>query len=217
VSGITTLSCASISSVHSTRSHGARDKLDSHADTCSFGNQAYIVHDTGDTILQALLIRWAPSRRFLLLQQQLRMMTLTLTLHTFYFSTNHFILTSCLDKHLLCPAQMRCNQIIVNNIPLVHIPFNQCTHQDHSIVSTPQHHTLHNPLQFSGTTSYFETRKLTDNEVASQLNCIHVHMTLEQPWDPYNMPMGSAESSGQVFLRCHLKGDKLDSVLNGFS
>jgi hypothetical protein len=32
-----------------------------------------------------------------------------------------------LDKHLLCPSQMRCNQIIVNDEPLLHIPFNQRT------------------------------------------------------------------------------------------
>jgi hypothetical protein len=100
-----------------------------------------------------------------------------------------------LDKHLLCPSQMGCNQIIVNDVPLLHIPFNKHTHQDHSIVSTPPHHPLHIPLHLSGTTSYFETRMLTDDEVASQLNCIHVHMTSDQPWDPYDMSMGSAKSS----------------------
>jgi hypothetical protein len=55
-----------------------------------------------------------------------------------------------LDKHLLCPSQMRCNQIIVNDVPPLHTPFNQRTHQDHSIVSTPPHHPLHIPLQLNG-------------------------------------------------------------------
>ena len=47
VSGITTIR-PTISAIHA--NHGSKAELDSHADTCSFGRNAYLVRDTGETV-----------------------------------------------------------------------------------------------------------------------------------------------------------------------
>jgi hypothetical protein len=141
VSGITTLR-ASISSVHFKPPHGARAELDSHADTCSFGNKAYIVHDTGDTISVTGFIDLLGTVKKVPIVTAAVAYDDPDTYTTYILFFHQSLYFNKLDKHLLCPSQMQCNQIIVNDVPLLHIPFNKRTHQDHSIVSTP---TTHSP------------------------------------------------------------------------
>jgi len=45
---------------------------------------------------------------------------------------------------------------------------------------------MHIPLELHGTTSLFHVRTPTDDEVRSDRDCIHVHMTSEAQWNPYN-------------------------------
>jgi hypothetical protein len=59
---------------------------------------------------------------------------------------------------------------------------------------------LHIPLFLSGTISCFETRLPTANKVASDHDCIHVHVTSGHTWDPYNESVGHSEASIRASL-----------------
>jgi hypothetical protein len=66
------------------------------------------------------------------------------------------------------------------------IKYSTLTPAAHSIVTSVPHEFLHIPLQLQGTTSYFTVRKPTFEEVQSDRDSIHVHMTSDQEWDPYD-------------------------------
>ena len=84
------------------------------------------------------------------------------TLHTYILFFHQSLYFESMERHLLCPAQMRFNQITVNDIPLLHLPFDQRTPTDHSIITQHPHPSLHIPLRLHGSvTSYFECRKPT--------------------------------------------------------
>jgi hypothetical protein len=179
----------------------ARAELDSHADTCSFGKKnAYIVQDTGQTISVTGFISSLGTVK------RVPIVTVAIayddpaTYQTYILFFHQSLYFEKLDKHLLCPAQMRANQIIVNEVPLLHLPVDQRTPTAHSIITQPPHMDLHIPLFLSGTTSYFETRLPTANEVASDDNCIHVHMTSGHTWDPYDESIGHSEASIRASL-----------------
>lgn len=98
-----------------------------------------------------------------------------------------------LDKHLLCPNQMRDYQVVVHDTPLTYMLPDQRSPELHSIlVNDPA---LHIPLQLKGTTSCFPVRKPTLEEVQSDIDCIHVHMTSDSPWDPYDPTRATDEDA----------------------
>jgi hypothetical protein len=141
VSGITTL-CASISSVHSTHSHGARAELDSHADTCSFGNQAYIVHDTGDTISVTGFIDLLGTVK------KVPIVTDTVayddpdtyTTSVLFFHQSLYFLTSWTST---CFAHLKCNAIKSLSTMYHYYIFHSTNAPTRTIQLCPHHHTTH--------------------------------------------------------------------------
>lgn len=89
-----------------------------------------------------------------------------------------------MDRNLLCPDQMRHFGVIVNDIPLLRVPPHQRTKEHHSIIDESMR--LHIPLQYDRPISYFKCRKPTRNEVNDPVNCIHVQLTSELEWIPYD-------------------------------
>ena len=85
------------------------------------------------------------------------------------------------QHNLLCPLQLRMNDVIVNECPkfLTVTP----TDKDHTIIAnSPGDDELRIPLDIRGTTSCFPTRKPTSEEFAE---CRHVELTYSDPdWDP---------------------------------
>lgn len=185
-----------ISSQATTRtSHHTQAELDSHADTCSFGKGAYVVAETGETVAVSGFIDTIGKvsevpvvTAAVAYDDPTTYMTYVLFFHqSLYFED--------MKRHLLCPAQMRSNQITVNDIPLLYLAAEDRTPDSHSIVTEPPHPDLRIPLQLQGTTSYFDVRKPTFQEIQSDKDCIHIHMTSDQPWDPYNTSLEQQEAS----------------------
>ena len=191
-------------------------ELDSHADTCSFGHNAYIVHETGETITVSGFIDELGTVK------QVPIVTAAVayddpaTLQTYVLFFHQSLYFKGLHKHLQCPSQMRENQITVNEVPLLHLPFQDRTHSSHSIISEPPHQPLHIPLSLNGTTSYFITRMPTQAEIESDLDCIHVHMTSDQPWNPDDPTVGDTEDKLRqaLDLMPRERGDRAVSLLS---
>jgi hypothetical protein len=188
-SSLTTHRHTTIAAYKST-TYTTRAELDSHANTCSFGKNAYIVQDTGQTISVTGFISSLGTVKRVPIVTAAIAYDDPATYQTYILFFHQSLYFEKLDKHLLCPAQMRANQIIVNEVPLLHLPVDQRTPTAHSIITEPPHIDLHIPLFLSGTTSYFETRLPTANEIASDDDCIHIHMTSDHTWDPYDESVG---------------------------
>ena len=91
-------------------------ELDSHADTCSFGPDAYLVQDTGQTISVTGFLENLGT------VNNVRIVTAAVaydcpdTSQTYILFFQHQALYfPKLDKHLICPAQLRSNNVIVND------------------------------------------------------------------------------------------------------
>jgi hypothetical protein len=192
------------------RSPTSQVELDSHADTCSFGNGAYIVADTGQTISVSGFIDTLGKVKRVPIVTAAVAYDDPNTYQTYVLFFHQVLYMDKLEHHLLCPAQLRANQITVNDVPLLHTPAEHRTPAAHSIITRAPHESLHIPLQLQGTTSYFNVRKPTFKEVQSSRDSIHVHMTSDQEWDPYDKTIHHAEQ----FLRASLA--KLPHERGGF-
>ena len=188
------------SQVHSDETKPTQAELDSHADTCSFGKGAYLVADTGQTITVSGFIDSLGT------VEQVPIVTAAVayddpnSYQTFVLFFHQALYFKQMKKHLICPAQLRTNQITVNEVPLLHLPVEDRSQASHSIITNPPHPELHIPLFLQGTTSYFKVRKPTFEEVQSERDCIHVHMTSDQVWEPYDTAVGQAEESIRATL-----------------
>jgi len=103
-----------------------------------------------------------------------------------------------MQRHLLNPNQMRANDVIVNETPLVLLPYDLRNKHSHSTVATTElHEEFHIPLQLEGVTSFFKTRIPTRAEVedTGKRECTHVHMTPTSGWDPHDTTMADHEAS----------------------
>ena len=160
-------------------------ELDSHADTCAFGNHCLVLNDTGaqvsvdgftaavGTVTKVQVVTAAiayddPN---------------TLQTHILIFHQALYIPT--MDRHLLATFQLRDHGVIVNETPLLHTDSGQWH------VST---HTLHHPdcdvvlpLTLEGTMSGLDVRQLTWEEIDNiDGNVVHLHMTSSATWDPHS-------------------------------
>jgi len=101
--------------------------------------------------------------------------------HTYVLFYHHALYIPTMQRHLLNPNQMRANDVIVNETPLVLLPYDLRNKHSHSIVATTKlHEELHIPLEMEGVTSFFSTRAPTRAEVEDTDNreCTHDWRTL---------------------------------------
>ena len=101
-----------------------------------------------------------------------------------------------LERNLLCPFQMRMNDIIVNDSPLTTLlrsnQLKDLPSTAHSIISLSP--PLQIPLRLRGTMSYFETRKPTLFEIEHPDQYPQIEMTYSMPqWDPYDVQFSMTE------------------------
>jgi len=118
--------------------------------------------------------------------------------HTYMMFYHHALCIPTMQRHLLHPNQMRANGVIVNETPLVLLPYDLRNKHSHSIVATTElHEELHIPLELEGATSFFPTRMPTRAEVEDTDNhtYIHVHMTPTSGWDPHDTTIANHEAS----------------------
>ena len=89
-----------------------------------------------------------------------------------------------MKNHLLNPNQLRNRGLVVNEVPLQHLPPAERQLVCHSIVCPDPH--LHIPLTLKGIMSGFETRLPTLEEIEDheERNVTWVHFTSSEPWEP---------------------------------
>ena len=123
--------------------------------------------------------------------------------HTYMLFYHHALCVPTMQRHQLTPNQMRANDVIVNETPLVLLPSDLRNKHSHSIVATTElHEELHIPLELEGVTPFFPTRMPTRAEVEDTDNrtCSHVHTTPSSGWDPHDTTMASHEASLRVAM-----------------
>ena len=159
-------------------------ELDTHADTCAFGQNCLIVNDTGmqvsvDPFVQSL--GSVPSVSVVTAAVAYDDPT---TYHTYVMFFHQALHIPLMDHHLIAPFQLRENGIEVNDVLLQHTSPAKRTDSQHTICIPDKDLTL--PLSLKGTMSGLDIRTPTWTEVLDedQLFVTHLHMTSESVWNP---------------------------------
>jgi hypothetical protein len=119
-----------------------------------------------------------------------------------------------LNHNLISPFQLRVNQIIVNEAPLMTLlPTSDIPDNAYSIVIGD--HNLIIPLQLNGIMSYFPTHFPTKDELEHPELYPQIHMTYDSPtWDPYDTEFSRIKQScrDQMHTSVHPSKRYLDSI-----
>ena len=172
------------------------------------GENCLVVHDTEQTISVEPFDKTLGSHLNVPIVTAAVAYDCPTTLNTYILFFHQALHIPNLKKHLLCPNQLRHNQVIVNDTPLLYLQPSQRDHTQHSLLFEPPNENLHIPLSLEGTTSFFETRLPTWTEVTNPDVCIHVHVTSDAPWDP-TVPTFSTEEAllrQSVASDAHVRG-----------
>jgi hypothetical protein len=179
--------------------------LDSHADTCVVGKNALIVH---------LLDKKVNVTGFDPTQGKIKGLDLVSAALAYdcprtgeatILMIHQAVHVPTMDNDLLCPMQMRMNDVVVNECP----KFMETSPSDmsHALRVTQDGDELCIPFGLRGVTSYFPTRKPTQMELAT---CRRFDLTAEDPeWDPSSTTFKEQEDA-QVNSRgmVHDTGDE---------
>ena len=161
-----------------------RCELDSHADTCAFGKHCFVISTSSQKVSVS---GFHPDLKSI---ANVRIATVAvaydcIVTHTTYVLIFHQALfLPNMETNLLCPDQLREFGIVVNDVPLLRIRPHERTVYDHSIIDSSTR--LHIPLRYNKPISYFNCRKPTKNEIDDNINHVHVQMTSELEWMPYD-------------------------------
>ena len=177
--------------ISSINEHYTTAELDSHADTVALGKRAYITTDTGHTVTVHPFTQGLKSINHVPVVTGALAYDCPTTLHTYILFFHQALHIERMDSHLICPGQLRANGVTVNDIPLGDLQPHERDSTSHSIIATG----MHIPLKLEGTTSFFEVRTPTQEEIESNRDCIHVHMTNEYFWDPKDPSHGQVEEA----------------------
>ena len=179
--------------------------MDSNADTCVFGDNSILIYDTCQTTSVE------PFDASLGTIREVKIGTAAVayddpgTYQTYILFFHQALYIPKLKRNLICPDQLRDIGTTVNLTPLKRIPADKRTQEDHSLIieQTSVHSKVHIPLKLRGTTSYFYTRKPTDQEIDDDTGstCIHVHMTSDKPWDPNDTLHAAEEEALRLALQ----------------
>ena len=178
--------------------------MDSHADTCTIGASGRIIHDTGQTISVNGFHDQFPSLKDIRIVTAAVAYDDPVTYNTYVLFFHQALYFPELKVNLLNPDQLREQGIIVNDIPLIRLNEDQRSNKSHSIIE--EHTGLHIPLKFTKPISYFHCRLPTVDEcLPDQTDCIHVHMTNDAPWQPYNY----VDADNEDLLRAALANEAI--------
>ncbi|CAJ1965870.1 unnamed protein product [Cylindrotheca closterium] len=87
-----------------------------------------------------------------------------------------------LGSHLLSVDQLRANNVVVNDVPLIRLRPEQRNREAHAILTSG----LRIPLLFDKPISYFTCRQPTDEEINDIMEFQPIWMTADIPWQPYD-------------------------------
>ena len=130
--------------------------MDSNCDTTSVGKGAFIVEETEQTVsVNPFLPKLGKVHDVPIVTAALAYdCKLTHATYILYFHQALYFKT--MERHLICPNQLRAHNVKVNDIPLVYTADEDRQPEHHLIATNPPDLELHIPLQIEGVTSYFE-------------------------------------------------------------
>eukprot|EP00980_Cylindrotheca_fusiformis_P023265 scaffold10303_cov90-Cylindrotheca_fusiformis.AAC.1 len=152
--------------------------------TTTIGATGRIIYDTGEVISVKGFHERLPSLQDVKVVSAALAYDDPVTSQTYILFFHQALYFPDLKTNLINPDQLREKGITVNEVPLLRLPPDKRTIHSHSIVD--EFTGLHIPLKFNKPISYFHCRRPTAEECIPNLmrhDCIHVHMTCEQPWD----------------------------------
>ena len=153
-----------------------RCELDSHADTCLAGSNFVCIEHTGQTVSVYGFDDHAPPLQDVPVATCMSALTLPngdtkiLVMHqALFLGRKH-------KDSLICPNQLRCNGVRVDDCPK-HLALGLNTR--HSIFFEEENLSI--PLNLDGTISYFDSHLPTREEINT---CQHLVLTSLEEWDP---------------------------------
>ena len=211
-----TLSTRSLSVIRSVRisavsmtSEETRAELDSHADTCVVGKAALVIHDHNRPVQVTGYNESHGAKTYKTVDAVIGYDDPT-TGEVRMILVNQAIHMPELNHHLLCPMQIRMNDVMVNDVPK--FMTKDATEKTHAIVFGAGSGTgdeLIIPLSLQGVTSYFPCRKVTAQEYENAEE--RYELTYRDPeWDPSDPTYERQETSmvdhrGQVIPKVPVK------------
>jgi hypothetical protein len=169
--------------------HESCSKLDSNVDNCVVGNQVLIVHDTHPYVNAVPYSDTLPGMDNKPLNSAVLAyddpntgnMGVVLVIHQAIYIEE-------MDNNLLCPMQMRMNDVKIDGCP----QFLAETYDDHfHLIHFPSDDNFHIKLYLHGVTSYFMTRKPM---IAEYQTCRNIDLTYKLPqWNPHSLTYSEQE------------------------
>ena len=174
---------STISSVNTNYSDThSRAEIDNHADTSAFGDGALMISMTNQRVTVHPYTSDLGSMQDIQIGTAVLAYDCPLTYQTYILFFPQSLHIPGMERHLICPAQLRTNNVGINEVPLVHTPQNKRCRLTHSIWTNHPDPQLHIPLEMDGVISFFNVRRPTRAEVNDDRNAIHVYMTSDTPW-----------------------------------
>lgn len=168
-----------------------RCELDSHADTCAFGNGCHILHVHSKTVSVSGFHHDLPAMNNISIVDVAVAYDCPYSLTTFILIFHQVFFIPGMHHHLLNPDQMRENGVIVNDNPLICIHETQRKATDHCIYDPATNVRI--PMKYLKPISYFEVRKPTQKEALDDTNHVHVILTSPLEWNPYDTQIARNE------------------------
>jgi len=179
--------------------------LDSHADTCVVGKRALIVHLMDKKVNVTGFDPAQGKVKDLDLVSAALAYDCPTTGEVTVLMVHQAVHVPTMENDLLCPMQMRLNDITLNECPK--FMENNPNDRSHTLRARQDGEELTIPLALRGVTSYFPTRKPSKAELST---CRRFDLTSEEPeWDPQSTAYqeqeeATVDASGLV----HETGDR---------
>jgi hypothetical protein len=189
---------ASIRQTITTQDHGnveiASVHLNSHSDCCIFSENARVLNlDISRTI------NLTPFKSGLGSVDGIYVSTIAVayddvkTFNAYILIFHEALQVPGMCHHILCPNQIRDNDIQVNDIPLIYTPVEDRNEHTHAIVVNATHLII--PLDLDGVHSSFNCREPSDLELSNPSRFPHLIMTADRIWEPNDSSFRDNESS----------------------
>ncbi len=158
--------------------------MDSHADTVCLGSGARLVCDTGDSVsVEGYKPNNCSDDRVPIVCGAIAYDCPT-TQQTYVLFFPQALWIPEMPQHLLSTFQLRDNNVIINDIPLQHLPKSKWDDTAHTIQAGDPPVTI--PLSLRGVSSGFLSRQPTIDEINApeDSDIIKIEMTSEAEWNP---------------------------------
>lgn len=115
-------------------------ELDTHADTTALGRHALMLSDTNQRVTVHPFAPGLKTMKDIPIVSAALAYDCPTTMATYVLIFHQALFIPTMDNNLICPAQLRSNQLTVNDTPLIHIPSEQRCAEDHSILGPDDLH-----------------------------------------------------------------------------